>query len=186
MNTSQLSHLSDQQLVVLFQEGEKEAAFQVLYTRYAPAVTWGCYQITGRREEAMDISSEVFVKVFQKLHTLRESRTFRSWLFRIARNLSINSCLKLRREHCLPLETIRDMPEQECSPQEYDEKEAEMSRMQDALFALPPDAQALLTAKYLNGDSIQILMERYQLSKSAVKMRLARARLKANDLLARA
>lgn len=182
----QFAQLSDEQLVNRYQVEKDQAIFEELYHRYEHKVFAYCYKISGDREEALDLSSEVFIKVFEKLETLRQAVTFQAWLFRIARNKSINLSLKRQHQFYIPLEEAYDLAEMEADALTCEEKEARIVKMNDILQALPQETQALLLAKYSDGDSIETLMQRYHLSESAVKMRLARARHKACELLATA
>jgi RNA polymerase sigma factor (sigma-70 family) len=53
-----------------------------------------------------------------------------------------------------------------------------MEQMETAMTQLPEKDKSFLTEKYFEGKSVQDLMDKYELSKSAVKMRLARSREK--------
>ncbi|MEZ5039775.1 MAG: sigma-70 family RNA polymerase sigma factor [Saprospiraceae bacterium] len=183
-----LSQLSDGQLVLRYQKERRPEFFDVLYRRYSKKVFLYCYKIMGHREDALDVSSEVFVQAFEKLDTLREAITFRAWLFRIACHKSINACIRKQRTATYSIDNIFYVSASTTATdwQDYEEKEAQTKNMMAALAALPAETQTLLKAKYYDGESIEALMERYHLSKSAVKMRLARAREQANIAYGRA
>lgn len=186
MPLAAFADLPDEQLVRLYQTERKDEIFEVLYRRYERQVWLYCYKIIGDKEEARDMTSEVFLKVFEKLSLLRDARTFPAWLFRIARNRSINHGIKKSRRPHLPISEGFCPGVHNCDIQEFEETEANVAKMYRAFLALPETTQMLLRSKYFDGDSIERLMDRYQLSESAVKMRLARARSKANKLLTRA
>lgn len=185
MRNKDLLQYSDEQLVVAFQEENNPLTLEILYRRYADKVLRYCQKIVQDREEAEDISEDVFVQVFEKLGDLRNPVTFQAWLFRIAHNKSINAGLRKDRLHNLPEESLPDVS---ISPieEEAESLETLIVRMNKVVDALPETMRNMLKEKYLYGDSIETLMLRYRLSESAVKMRLARARGKAKDLLSRA
>ena len=68
-------------------------AFDELYSRYSPRVFGYLYQrLNGNTEEAEDLTSEVFAKVFEKIDGFQvQGAPLSSWLFRIAHNRLIDS-----------------------------------------------------------------------------------------------
>jgi len=68
-------------------------AFDELYSRYSPRVFGYLYQrLNGNTEEAEDLTSEVFAKVFEKIEGFQvQGAPLSSWLFRIAHNRLIDS-----------------------------------------------------------------------------------------------
>lgn len=186
MCVTQFQQLSDNFLVIKYQEKKEVAAFEVLYQRYAEKVFYYCYKIIGNREDAQDIAMEVFEKVFENIATLKETVTFQAWLFRIARNRSINACLRQQNKYYIPIDDNYEMTYEGMDMEQQELMNAKVIKMEAAIEALPAETKALLIAKYYEKESIESLMQRYQLSESAVKMRLARARQKANDLFTRA
>jgi RNA polymerase sigma-70 factor (ECF subfamily) len=185
MITTYLHQLSDEQLVTIYQRDNNSAVLEVIYRRYFQKVFFYCRKIVGDQEEALDVSGDVFVKVFEKLGSLRAPASFQAWLFRIARNRCINVSVKKKRVNYLSEEQFHMFSAAQ-EEEQQEEAETQIVRMSDAFNALPLSAQNLLKEKYFNGDSIETLMARYHLSESAVKMRLARARGKANAYLYRA
>src|SRR5699024_4885275 len=70
-------------------------AFEPLYRLHAPAIYRFCYRQLGHPEEAADATSQVFIKAIAALgsftpHPEHPGKTFRAWLFRIARNVVID------------------------------------------------------------------------------------------------
>jgi len=58
--------------------------------------------LLGNREDAEEVTSEVFLRAFERAATLREEGAFRGWLFRIARNLCLD---RMRQPRLLWLES---------------------------------------------------------------------------------
>jgi RNA polymerase sigma-70 factor (ECF subfamily) len=75
-------------LVERFQRGES-SAFDEIVDRYRRQVYRLAYRFTHNREDAYDISQEVFIKVFKSLGNLRKASTFHKWL----RQIAINTCI---------------------------------------------------------------------------------------------
>jgi hypothetical protein len=72
-------------------ESERRRRFDELYASYDRRVLAYCLYVTSDRDLAHDVFQEVFVKVYQALHTLRDSDKEANWLFRIARNECLNA-----------------------------------------------------------------------------------------------
>lgn len=62
-------------------------AFEPLYERYVERVYAYCLKRTGNVQDAEDLTSQVFVKILNSLHTYRAGGLFSAWLFRIAHNV---------------------------------------------------------------------------------------------------
>jgi RNA polymerase sigma-70 factor (ECF subfamily) len=96
------SHAADIELeqVRAAQAGDM-AAFEVLVRRYRNDVFALSYHFVRNREEAWDISQEVFVKAYRAINHFRGDSGFKTWLLRIAANQS-KDFLKKRRLNVVP------------------------------------------------------------------------------------
>src|SRR5215510_2649193 len=65
-----------------------------IYRRFAPAVHRRCRAILASDEEALDALHDIFVKLYDKLHTFRGDSELMTWLYR----LSTNHCLNRLRQ----------------------------------------------------------------------------------------
>ena len=70
--------------------GGSRVAFDELMRRYEQLVYRISYSYTRRQEDAMDVTQDVFLKVYAKLNTYRGSGTFKGWLIRVAHRENIN------------------------------------------------------------------------------------------------
>ncbi|HEX5909262.1 MAG TPA: sigma-70 family RNA polymerase sigma factor, partial [Thermoleophilaceae bacterium] len=75
-----------------------EAAFEVLYDRYAPPLLSFCRHMLGRTEEAEDAVQQVFASALSDLQRNQRELELKPWLYAIARNRCL-SMLRARREH---------------------------------------------------------------------------------------
>ena len=73
------------EMVAASRAGDAEA-FRYLMTRYMPLVTAYLYGKVRERDDALDISQEVFLKVYSALPALKDSRRFAPWLMMITKN----------------------------------------------------------------------------------------------------
>ncbi len=80
---------SDEELVLQARAGSK-AAFESLVRRHQKQLFFLCLRYVHDRDVAADVTQRAFIRVMEKIHDLRDAQIFRSWLFRIGINLSLN------------------------------------------------------------------------------------------------
>jgi RNA polymerase sigma factor (sigma-70 family) len=165
--------LTDLELVKAFQSKHDKAAYAELYNRYFPKVKLYCLKSLEDEQDAQDAAQEVFLKVFEKLSTLQKPQLWVAWLFSITRNQVRNMHKKNARNK---IENVDEFPvvTENLSEQEVlKEKERKLRALPKLLDT--PDAR-ILRMKYIDGVTIEQLSRDMHLNKSAVKMRLLRAR----------
>ena len=99
-----MTHLgyADADLVRRILHGE-ESLFEALVRRYQARVVAHVARMVGSREDALDLTQEIFLKVFGALDRYNPEFKFSTWLFRIAGNAAIDH-LRKRRPKTVPLE----------------------------------------------------------------------------------
>lgn len=93
--------LADRERQEIAQAQEDPFAFAPLYERYVDAIFGYCYRRTSDREQAADLTSQIFVKALAAIGRFDPQpggATFRSWLFSIAHNHVVDAH-RLRRQH---------------------------------------------------------------------------------------
>ncbi|HEY7961252.1 MAG TPA: RNA polymerase sigma factor [Solirubrobacteraceae bacterium] len=80
---------SDERLIALTRRGQ-HAAFETLFSRYQSRLLAFCRHMLGSREDAEDVLQEVFVAAFNAILADEREINVRPWLYRIARNRSLN------------------------------------------------------------------------------------------------
>ena len=81
--------LDDKQLVKRYLEGDEES-FSILIDRYLKYIYNFVYRLCGNKTEAEDITQDTFLKVWKKLKSYDDRKGFKTWLFTIARNTTID------------------------------------------------------------------------------------------------
>jgi RNA polymerase sigma-70 factor (ECF subfamily) len=92
-----LRAVEDPDLIRKARQGDVEA-YNLLISRWEKRVYNYLLRIVGDREEALDVSQDVFLKAYQNLRKLDDSTRFASWLFRIAHNEAFSTFRKRRPE----------------------------------------------------------------------------------------
>lgn len=83
----------DTALVRACQHGDIEA-FEQIFRVYRNPVFRLAYRFTGNRDDAEDLTQEIFLKVFENIGSFRYESSFATWLYRIA----VNTCMNFQRD----------------------------------------------------------------------------------------
>jgi RNA polymerase sigma-70 factor (ECF subfamily) len=98
--------VEDRDLIAKARRGDVEA-YNLLVSRWEKRVFNYLLRLVRNREDAMDVSQDVFLKAYQNLPKLEDAGKFGGWLFRIAHNEAYSLLRKKKPEGELPLETGR-------------------------------------------------------------------------------
>ncbi len=88
-----MENYSDEQLAALAANKDK-AALEALIKRYLQPIYGFSYKYVKNQTDAEDITQEVFVKVWRNLKKFDSQRSFRPWLYKIARNTCLDMLKK--------------------------------------------------------------------------------------------
>ena len=154
-------------------EYETTAAIERLFDRYHVAVFNYVRRLLDDDELAQDVTQEVFLKVLGARETLPQVHDPRAWVFRIATNLALNARKRWRRFTWLPWNAADDArgPKQDMA-----ERVHTRLLLEDALRQLRPEHRAVLLLYGHYGFRVREIACILNISESAVKMRLYRAR----------
>lgn len=87
-----------------YQAASAESDFEELYRNYSQRVFSTAYRITGSRPDAEDVTQEVFIRVFKKLHTFRGEAAISTWIYRITVNRALDLLRRRKHEKTVPLD----------------------------------------------------------------------------------
>lgn len=171
-----MEHYSDEELVRLYLETQRNRYFEQLYGRYCNKVYRKCLSFTKDPLRAEDLTHDVFLKLVAKLSGFREQSKFSTWLY----SITYNYCTDQLRLHTIRREVYIDEGWDQLEAESEDGlselAEMEAKQLELALHQLAPDEQSLLLMKYQDDISIRDIAHLNGLTESAVKMRLKRSR----------
>jgi RNA polymerase sigma-70 factor (ECF subfamily) len=154
-------------------------AFGRLVVAYQTPVYNLAYRMLGNRAEAEDAAQEAFLRAYTHLRSYDPQRPFRSWLFSIASHYCIDR-IRRRRITWLPLEDEiaepYDMTKKSPNPETMVSRQEQEEQVQILLGTLSPIDRAAITLRYWYDCSYEEIAEMLDLTVSAVKSRLHRAR----------
>ena len=146
---------SDEELIALVQKGEVDA-FAYVLERYQGKIYSYIMRLMNHRDEAHDITQDVFLKAYKHLHRFDTERKFSSWIYRIAHNESVNWLKKKTRVKMesieVRMEIGRELSSNEDIHEELERKQ-DQEMVREAISALPGKYQEVMDLRYLQQHS---------------------------------
>jgi RNA polymerase sigma-70 factor (ECF subfamily) len=180
-------------LVARAKAGDMEA-FSDLVQHYDRRVFRMAKQITQNDDDAEDVLQESFLKAYSHLDDFQGNSKFYTWLVRIAVNEALMKLRKRRSDRTVPLDdpidtgedsVAREIAVWEDNPEQKYSREEMASILDQAVQSLKPAYRTVFILRDIEEMSIEETAEALNLSISAVKSRLLRARLQLREKLTR-
>ncbi len=158
------------------------AAFGEIYDLFLDKVYRFVYFRVGSREDAEDLTEQIFLKVFKNLKNYHwDGVPFAAWLFRIARNHLTDHYRRRRSE--VSLTAAVEVADSQPTPEELSQRHMDQEAVTAAMRKLPDSYQEIIILKFIeereNGEISQIL----QKPVSHVRVLQSRALTKLRQLL---
>lgn len=182
-----MQELHDADIVQSVLQGNK-AAYAVLVERYQSFVFTIVSRLVEQREEAEEISQDVFVKAFLSLAGFKGSSKFSTWLYTIAHTTAISHLRKHRPGTLFSDdENLADYLDSKNSTgaEQLSNSKTIKEAVNTAIRLLPADDAEIITLFYLAEQSIEEIAIIMSLQTGNVKVKLHRARLKMKDIVER-
>ena len=174
-------------------------AFDELVSLYGGMVFNLAYRQLGDREEALDLSQDVFLRVHRKLSSFRGDSALKTWIFRIVINLAHNrhkSWKSRRRDRTMSLEsslgaeddgpTLGDrLPDERHDPERAAHTTDTKRLIEDGLLELSTDHREILVLRDIEELSYDEVAGILDVSIGTVKSRISRARARLKEVLDR-
>jgi RNA polymerase sigma-70 factor (ECF subfamily) len=161
-----------------------EAACAELVSEHQRMVVQLATNLLGDRDEALDLSQEVFLRVFRTIQRFRGQSSLRTWIYRIAVNQARNRHRFWRRRHRndqVSLDAHIALHGEFPSvlglrPDRLFEQKELGARLQEALDRLPFDQRTVIVLREIDGLSYDDIAYSLGVAIGTVKSRLTRAR----------
>jgi RNA polymerase sigma-70 factor (ECF subfamily) len=154
-------------------------AFRTLVLRHKDHVLANCRFLSGSEDEAEDLAQEVFLKVYTGLAGFEGRSRFRTWLHRLKVNHCLSWLRKRRREPHLDIDDpkVRDeLPPDTDTCIRAEDRFALQERIREILDRMPENLRVPLVMCDVDGMSYEGIASMLNISLSATKMRIKRAR----------
>jgi RNA polymerase sigma-70 factor (ECF subfamily) len=162
-----------------------ESACADLVAEHQRMVMQLAVNLLGDRDEALDLSQEVFLRVFRTIHHFRGQSQLRTWIYRIVVNQARNRQRWWRRRYRSSQVSLDQHLEQygdhlagrdQAAPDRMFAQKQLASRLQEALDRLPFDQRTAIVLREVDGLSYDEIAFSLGVTLGTVKSRLTRAR----------
>lgn len=176
-------------LLQKLQKGDK-SAFNELVSLYSSRVINTCYRFLPDKEDAEDIAQEVFIEVFQSIHTFRGDAKLSTWIFRIAVTKSMDEIKKRKRKKrlnslgkALHLDDVAHWIDGGTMPDKSLNENEKMKEVMYALNSLPDNQRVAFTLSKIDGYTNVEIAEILKTTLVAVESLIHRAKRKVSSEL---
>jgi RNA polymerase sigma-70 factor (ECF subfamily) len=161
-------------------------AFETLVEQYRPLLFNSIYQILGDYDQSCDILQQVFLQLYLSLPTLKQDKSFRGWLLKVARNRCLD---ELRRKHAMPFSTLEVIEDEDEGslllalsdpnplPEEIAERHDLRSAVRRAIDELPPRYRRVVLLRYAGQRSFAEIGEALSIPAATAKTHFQRAKV---------
>jgi RNA polymerase sigma-70 factor (ECF subfamily) len=178
---SDISLATDRDLVATAAVGI-EGSFEELVRRYQRPIAAYVYRMVGDYDAALDLTQEIFIKVYGSLSRYRPEFKFSTWIYKIAHNSAVDH---LRRSAGRERSLVNgsdadgyDMPIESglLTPEQESEREERRVEVESVVKALPSAYRELIVLRHSQDLTYEEIVEVTGLPLGTVKNRLFRAR----------
>ncbi len=157
-----MKNFTDEQLVKNHLEGDEKALEEII-KRYLPLIYNFSRRYAGDSDNASDIAQEVFVKVWKNLKNFDISRSFKAWIFSIAKNTALDW---LKKRNAVPFSLLREYQKDgeflnniadsdQISAIDRAYKTSLVQNLSFAIEKLPPKYSAIIDLRHKKGFKFQ-------------------------------
>jgi RNA polymerase sigma factor (sigma-70 family) len=165
---------SDERLVAMTRRGN-QSAYEALVARYQARLLAFCRHMLGSREDAEDVLQEVFAAAFNAMIADERPLNVRPWLYRIARNRSLNH---LRRVQAIGVDSMDvHFSENGASTADKVHRREEFRLLVQDVQGLPETQRTALLLREIDALSYDQIAEAMETTVPSVKSLLVRARV---------
>jgi RNA polymerase sigma-70 factor (ECF subfamily) len=153
-------------------------AFECIYKAYSQLVLNIAFRIVDSMVDAEEVTQQVFLTIYQKLHKFQFQSSMKTWVYRVAINCAINYGRRMSKERDRMVEFSEAFHAQS-SVDEIDKHfhQRERKEMFNSLLkVLTPDQRACVVLRKIEGLSYQEIAETLKININTVRSRLKRAR----------
>lgn len=181
METGCHNGMRDFDVINSYLKTQASMCFSLLYNRYAPKIFSKCLAILKDEMLAEDATQEIFMKIFLNLSRFEEKAKFSTWIYSITYNYCIDYLRRKQKGDIFSEDIEKAADVQEEIPDEV-LIEMEAKQLKRVLDQIPAGDRTILLMKYQDDLSIKEIADALNKTESAVKMKLKRAKNKAQQL----
>ncbi|MCX6721516.1 MAG: RNA polymerase sigma factor [Candidatus Staskawiczbacteria bacterium] len=177
MMISGMITIEDKKLIQQYLKGD-EKSLEMLIGKYIKPIYSFVYKNVGNQAAAEDITQEVFIKIWKNIKKFDQRKSFKPWLFQIAKNSSIDY---LRKKKSIPFSRFENEEGQnalieniKAAPLNLVENLSDKRVLASAMEGLGKNEQKIINLRHVEGLSFKQIAEIFEESINTVKSRYRR------------
>ncbi len=180
---------NESQLIRKAQQGD-EASFSQLMTHYEKSIFNLTYRMVNSIEDAEELTQTTFLKAWNSLNSFHSDSSFFTWLYRLAKNSSIDYLRQKKRRTAvldtLPVDDLQNnvqLASSATNPEKIVLQHDRLNTLYEAIGSLSDDHRDILLQREMDGLSYEEIAQLRSISIGTVKSRISRARLSLRNIL---
>lgn len=153
-------------------------AFEEVYKASSSFVYNVALRVVNNREDASEVTQEVFMIIYDKLKNFRFESSFKTWVYRITANYAINFAKKNSRRKTVSYEEAFGAGAVTSEAEAHMDQEHQNDIVANLLGEINPDQRACVVLRNIEGLSYQEIAKALNININTVRSRLKRAREK--------
>jgi RNA polymerase sigma-70 factor (ECF subfamily) len=185
-----LNALSDEDLIIEFQQNNRVRAFEILVQRYKNPLTNYVFRFIGDYEACIDIVQETMIKVYRYKDSYSSVAKFSTWIYTIAGNLARTEYQRRKRRKLFSINSygdnkdeVFDIPDESYRPDVITDSGIKDKIIQDALLRVSPAYREVVVLRDIQDLSYEEIAEITGLNVGTVKSRINRGRAQLQKML---
>lgn len=171
--------MTEDELLEQAKQGNHKA-FQCIVEYFEKPIAMAVKGILGDCAEAEDVGQEVFIRFYKSMHQFKGKSTLKTYLTRIAINLSLNEIKKKKPTLSINNKEISEtLMTKETTNSNFEDKEL----IEKALQQLPPEHRSIVVLRLMQGYSVKETAKILEIPEGTVLSRLSRAQEKLKQIL---
>jgi RNA polymerase sigma factor (sigma-70 family) len=175
--------LNDNEIISKVLRGDQQA-YAGLVNRYQNYVFTLSLRFTKNREDAEEVSQDIFIKAYRALADFKGNSKFSTWLYTIVNNTCITFLRKKRLQtHSLDKEGVFEVADSQDSGLRANmvEQKSRVAMVNEAIKMLNTDDAEIITLFYKSEQSLDEIAQILRLETNTAKVRLHRARTRLKE-----
>jgi len=189
LSDRRLRDLTDEQLILEFQETNDTEIFEAIVSRYKNPLFNFVFRFLGDRDATSDVVQETFIKVYRNKDSYKTFAKFSTWIYTIAGNLAKTELQRRKRKNQVSInswgedEETMDLPDGGPLPDRLVDSGIKNKMIQEALLKLPEVYREMVILRDIQEMSYEEIAEMMDISIGTVKSRINRGRAQLQELL---
>jgi len=189
LNGSNLNNLTDEELIVEFQQTNNERAFEVLVKRFKNPLVNFVYRFLGDYDSCVDVVQDTFVKVYRYKDRYTNVAKFSTWIYTIATNLAKTEYKRRKRVKLFSIsgggeeDSSVEIKDNNFRPDKNLDNQFKEEQIQKALLKVKVVYREPVILRDIQGLSYEEIAEILSIEVGTVKSRINRGRKRLQKLL---